>query len=83
MSKTVLTYQLYIEMVSHNFRTIIVNILLILVIRVATISFMVAWCKSGTRTAGHGTRDLGTQEPPQNLKVRSHDLFQSLKKKPI
>ena len=43
MSKTILTYHSYIEMVSHNPRIlIIVNELLILVIRVTTISFMLA-----------------------------------------
>ena len=42
MSKTILTYQPYIEMVSHNPHILIVNALLTLVIRVTTINFMVA-----------------------------------------
>ena len=43
MSKTILTYQPYIEMVSHNPHIlIIVNELLLLVIRVTIVSFMVA-----------------------------------------
>ena len=28
-----------------------------------------AWCKSGTRTRDVGTRDRGTRDPPQSLKV--------------
>ena len=43
MSKTILTYNPYIEMVSLNpHMVIIVNELLILVMRVTTISFIVA-----------------------------------------
>ena len=43
MSKTILTYHPYIEMVSLNpHMVIIVNELLILVMRVTTISFIVA-----------------------------------------
>ena len=42
MCETILTYEPYIELVSHNSYLVIVNELLILVIRAATISFMVA-----------------------------------------
>ena len=42
MSKTISTYQSYIEMVSHNPHILIIaNGLLILVIRVTTISFII------------------------------------------
>ena len=42
MCETILTYEPYIELVSHNSHLVIVNESLILVIRAATIIFMVA-----------------------------------------